>query len=109
MSATNEESEVDRQITAAVVDGNGRAPCDGCISKEGQCRWEEIKDELLPMAQELEKNGSKKSQIRFSLYKQYNYLTHGAGNDRTALPTCCEKHIKKEYPDEAYRGFQKKN
>jgi hypothetical protein len=60
------------------------------------------------MAQELEDTGSTKNKIRFQLYRQYNFLTHGSGNDRTALPTCCEKHIKKEYPDGAYKGFQKK-
>jgi hypothetical protein len=63
------------------------------------------------VAQNFGKEGVKKKEnyeIRFRLYREYNLITHGVGNERTGLPTCVEKHIKREYPDVAYKGFQKK-
>jgi hypothetical protein len=107
MSEAKKETEDGSQITT-ILDCDGRAPCNACVSNEGQCRWEEVKDDLLSMAQELEDTGSTSNQIRFNLYRHYNFLTHGSGNNRTALPTCCEKNIKKEYPSAVYKGFQKK-
>ena len=107
MSAKNEETEVHRRINAA-VDGKNRKACSGCVNDEGWCHWEEVKDDLLSLAQELEEAGYPSKQIRYSLYRQYNNLTYGPGNERTPLPTCCEKGIKRQYSDEVFKGFQEK-
>jgi hypothetical protein len=91
------------------VDGNGRAPCNGCVSKEGQCRWEEVKDDLLFMAQELEDTGSTNNKIRFQLYRQYNFLTHGSGTTALRNLLAARNTSRKNTPMKPTRASRRRN
>lgn len=102
-----EEAELDGKIDAS-VDGKGRAPCDGCIKNKGWYRWDQVKKELITHGQKYQLLGHPNDALRYQLYKQYNLVTHGGGNQRTKLPTCCEKGIKETFPSEVFKGFQEK-